>query len=248
LGIQYELALCKKRTMNKLALITGASKGIGKAISEKLASQGIDLIITSRGRADLEALKSNLENTYGVTVFVFAADLSKKDGVRSFTDFVKGLKRNLDILVNNAGAFTQGGLMTEPEGALETQIDTNLYSAYYTTRGLIGLIRKAKHGHIFNICSIASLQAYPNSGAYTISKFAMLGFSKSLRAELLPEKIKVTSIMPGATYTSSWEASGLPESRFIKATDIADTLWAAYSLSPSALVEDIVIRPLEGDI
>ncbi|MFT5884072.1 MAG: short-subunit dehydrogenase [Arcticibacterium sp.] len=248
MGIQYELALCKKRTMNKLALITGASKGIGKAISEKLASQGIDLIITSRGQSDLDTLKSKLEASYKISVLAFAADLSKKEDVLAFTDFVKKQKRNLDILVNNAGTFAQGNLMTEPDGALETQIDTNLYSAYYTTRGLISLIKNAKHGHIFNICSIASLQAYPNSGAYTISKFAMLGFSKSLRAELLPEKIKVTSIMPGATYTSSWESSDLPESRFIKATDIADTVWSAYSLSPSAVVEDIVIRPLEGDI
>ncbi len=234
--------------MNKLALITGASKGIGRAIAEKFASEGIDLIITSRGHADLNSIKKELEKSHGISVIVFAADLSKKEEVKSFTDFVKSQERSLNILVNNAGTFIMGDLMTEPDGALESQIDTNLYSAYYTTRGLIGLIKESKQGHIFNICSIASLQAYPNSGAYTISKFAMLGFSKSLRAELISEKVKVTSIMPGATYTSSWESSDLPESRFIKALDIADTVWAAYNLSPSALVEDIVIRPVEGDI
>jgi len=234
--------------MNKLAVITGASKGIGRAIAKKFASEGIDLIITSRGLTDLELVKSQIENNNKVDINIFAADLSKKSNVMSFTKFVKNLNRPIDILINNAGTFIKGDLMKEPDGSLESQIDTNLYSAYHTTRGLIDSIRKAPQGHIFNICSIASLQAYPNSGAYTISKFALLGFSKSLRAELLPENIKVTSIMPGATYTSSWEESHLPESRFIKASDIADTVWAAYSLSASAVIEDIVIRPTEGDI
>ena len=234
--------------MKKIAVITGASKGIGKAIAEVLGKNGLDLVITSRSEADLEKVKAELESKYKVIVYLFPADLSKKLDVLSFTEFVKKINRPVDILVNNTGTFIQGELMNEPDGALEAQINTNLYSAYYTTRGLIDLIRKAKQGHIFNICSIASLQAYPNSGAYTISKFAMLGFSKSLRAELLPEKIKVTSIMPGATYTSSWESENLPEARFIQANDIANTVWAAYSLSPSAVIEEIVIRPTEGDI
>jgi short-subunit dehydrogenase len=234
--------------MNKLAVITGASKGIGRAIAEKFASEGIDLIITSRKLADLKLVKSEIEKKHKIEVNIFASDLSIKTEVQSFTNFVNNLNRPIDILVNNAGTFIKGDIMSEPDGSLESQIDTNLYSAYYTTRGLIDSVRKAAQGHIFNICSIASLQAYPNSGAYTISKFALLGFSKSLRAELLPEKIKVTSIMPGATYTSSWEEADLPESRFIKAVDIAETVWAAYSLSSSAVIEDIVIRPTEGDI
>ena len=106
----------------------------------------------------------------------------------------------------------------------------------------------ASAAHIFNVCSIASLAAYAGSGSYSISKFALLGFSKSLREELKKDRIKVTSIMPGATYTSSWEGVGLPESRFMGAKDVADTIWSAYSLSPSAVIEDIIMRPLEGDI
>jgi short-subunit dehydrogenase len=234
--------------MNKLAVITGATKGIGKAIAEKFAENNIDLVITSRGNSDLEAVKVTIEKKYSVIVHIFPTDLSIKKDVQSFANFITNLKRPVDILVNNAGTFIQGDIMSEPDGALEAQIDTNLYSAYYTTRGLIDLIKKSKQAHIFNLCSIASLQAYPNSGAYTISKFALLGFSKSLRAELLPDRIKVTSVMPGATYTSSWEGADIPKSRFIQSNDIADIVWASYNLSPSAVVEDIVIRPTDGDI
>jgi short-subunit dehydrogenase len=234
--------------MNKLAVITGASKGIGKAIAEKFAENNMDLVVTSRGKSALEVVKATLEKKYSILVHIFPSDLSKKKDIESFTKFITNLKRPVDILVNNAGTFMQGDIMSEPDGALEAQMDTNLYSAYYTTRGLIDLIKKSKQAHIFNLCSIASLQAYPNSGAYTISKFALLGFSKSLRAELLPDRIKVTSVMPGATYTSSWEGADIPKSRFIQSSDIADIVWASYCLSPSAVVEDIVIRPTEGDI
>lgn len=234
--------------MSKTAVITGATKGIGKAIAIRLAKEGFDLALTSRTEADLAGFKRELEAEYRIQCLVYTADLSVKTETEAFVTEVKKVFKAVNVLVNNTGTFVQGTLMTEPDGALETQIDTNLYSAYYTTRGLIDLIRKAEGAHIFNMCSIASLQAYPGSGSYSISKFALLGFSKSLREELKPEGIKVTSIMPGATFTSSWEGVDLPESRFISAKDVADTVWSAYSLSPSALIEEIVMRPLEGDI
>jgi short-subunit dehydrogenase len=234
--------------MKKTAVITGGTKGIGRAIAIRFAKEGFDLALTSRTEKDLISLKKELEESYAIHCMTFAADLSKKSETIQFTEKVKETFEKINVLVNNTGTFVQGALMTEPDGALETQIDTNVYSAYYTTRGLIDLILKAEAAHIFNICSIASLQAYAGSGSYSISKFALLGFSKSLREELKPKGIKVTSIMPGATYTSSWEGVDLPESRFISSDDIADTVWAAYKLSPSALIEEIIIRPLEGDI
>jgi len=103
-------------------------------------------------------------------------------------------------------------------------------------------------GHIFNMCSIASITAYPNGGSYSISKFALLGFSKVLREELKDKNIKVTSIMPGATWSASWAGVDLPESRLMQATDIAKIVWSALEMSPSAVIEDIVIRPQLGDL
>ena len=103
-------------------------------------------------------------------------------------------------------------------------------------------------GHIFNICSIASIQAYPNGGSYSISKFALLGMGKNLREELKPHGVKVTNILPGATYTDSWAASGLPPERFMTPQDVAAMVVCAANLSPAACVEEIIMRPQLGDI
>ena len=109
------------------------------------------------------------------------------------------------------------------------------------------MLKKGK-GHIFNICSIASLNAYENGGSYSISKFALLGFSKNLRLELKDKGIKVTAVCPGAVYTNSWAGSGVDPKRIMEANDIAEMIYAATQLSPQAVVEDIVMRPLLGDL
>jgi short-subunit dehydrogenase len=127
-------------------------------------------------------------------------------------------------------------------------IDVNLYTAYRLTRKILPAMKSNKSGHIFNMCSVASLKAYRNGGAYSISKYALLGFSENLREELKPYGIKVTAICPGATHTPSWEGSGVPEDRIMEAGDIAEMLWSAYKLSSQANVEMIVMRPVKGDL
>jgi short-subunit dehydrogenase len=234
--------------MNKLAVVSGSSKGIGKAIAINFAAKGFDVVLASRNLVTLNDLKIQIENDFKVNCFVFQADLSIKSEVIAFGDFVLSLNRPIDVLVNNAGVFLPGQIQNEEEGVLEAQINTNLYSAYNLTRKLISKLTAQQYGHIFNICSIASLQAYAHSGSYTISKFAMLGFSKSLRDEMKNQNVKVTSVMPGATLTDSWAGVDLPVERFIQSEDIAKMIWSCYELSPSAVVEDLVIRPQLGDI
>jgi short-subunit dehydrogenase len=107
---------------------------------------------------------------------------------------------------------------------------------------------KNKSGHIFNMSSIAALSAYHNGGSYSISKFALMGFSKNLREEMKSFNIKVTTVYPGAVYTDSWKNSGVEQERIMEADDIADMVYAASLLSPRACVEDIIIRPLKGDL
>jgi short-subunit dehydrogenase len=231
-----------------LAVITGGSKGIGKAIAEAFAAGGHEILINARNDKELNEAKNSIEKKYGIKCHVFAADLSSKESCKSLVEYIKSLKLPIDALVNNAGKFAQGPLMGVENDDLEQLIETNLYSAFWLTRGLYDLLKTSKNAHIFNICSIASLSAYPNSGAYTVSKFAMLGLSKSLRMELMDDQIKVTSVMPGATYTSSWEGADIPESRFMKASDVAESVWSAFKLSPSAVVEEIILRPILGDI
>jgi short-subunit dehydrogenase len=177
-----------------------------------------------------------------------AFDLARKQEAQLFGQWVLNHVDTVDVLVNNAGSFIPGNISDEPEGALEAMIDINLCSAYHITRTLLPKMIASKTGHIFTMCSIASLGAYPNGGAYSISKFALLGFTKNLRRELQPHGIKVTAIIPGAAYTDSWKASGIPEHRIMKADDISAMIYSATQLSPQAVVEEIVIRPQLGDL
>jgi short-subunit dehydrogenase len=234
--------------MAKLLVVTGGSKGIGRAILEKFAAGGFDVCTCSRNKNDLEKLAIELTGRYAIKVHYLVADMTRKDQVKAFTDHVSSLARPVDVLVNNAGHFLPGQVIGEPEGALESMIESNVYSAYYTTRGLVSAMKASKTGHIFNMCSIASIKAYPNGGSYTISKFALLGLSKVLREELKESGIRVTAVMPGATLTASWEGTTLPTERFMSSEDVADIIWSTHALSPRSVVEEILIRPQLGDI
>lgn len=235
--------------MHKLIVVTGGSKGIGRAILKKFASQGFDVATCSRNEAELKELEVSFRKAFpAIEVITFKADMAEKAQVKSFTAFIESLHRQVHVLVNNAGYFLPGEIVTEPEGTLESMINANLYSAYYTTRGIVPLMKKSKAGHVFNICSIASIKAYANGGSYAISKFAMLGMTKCLREELKNDGIRVTAVMPGATKTRSWEGSDLPDDRFMTIEDVAETIYSAHSLSPRSVVEEIIIRPQLGDI
>ncbi|MEM9339038.1 MAG: SDR family oxidoreductase [Bacteroidota bacterium] len=231
-----------------LVVVTGGSKGIGRAILERFANEKFTLVTCSRNETDLERLKEAFLKTYEVPVHVMKADLSKKEEAAGFISFVQSIGKTVEVLVNNSGKFIPGLVHEEEEGKLEQMIDTNLFSAYHVSRGLIPQMKKQKNGHIFNICSVASLHAYPNGGSYSISKFAMYGFSKALREEMKEFGIRVTAVLPGAVLTSSWDGVDLPEERFIKSEDVAETIYSAYQLSERTVIEDLIIRPQLGDI
>lgn len=235
--------------MRKLIIVTGGSQGIGRAILSKFVAEGFDAVTCARHGADLEVLKAQVEKLNpGATVFIRQTDMSVKEEVKAFGEFVMSLNRPINVLVNNAGYFVPGEISTEPEGNLESMLNANLYSAYHFTRAIVPHMKSLRIGHIFNMCSIASIQAYNNGGSYAISKFALLGLSKCLREELKPYRIRVTAVIPGATKTRSWEGAGLPDDRFIHVDDVAQSVFSAYSLSPNSVVEEIIIRPQEGDI
>jgi short-subunit dehydrogenase len=235
--------------MNRKAVVTGATKGIGRAIAETLASEGYDLAVCSRTEHQLEDLKKDFAQRFPyITVFTKVVDMSKKDEVIQFGHDIAAEWLKLDVLVNNAGAFYPGGILEEDDVDIERMIETNLYSAYYLTQTVLHLMLTQKKGHIFNMCSIASTQPYKNGSNYSISKFALLGFSKNLREELKPKGIKVTSILPGATWTESWAGYEAPPERLMQPRDIAEVVLSALKMSSGAVIEDIVLRPLLGDI
>ena len=234
--------------MKRSIIVTGGTRGIGRAVINLFADKGFDVVTCARSEADLAGLQAEMNTKYPeVTINYMVVDLSVREEIYRFVEFARSHVHSLDVLVNNTGIFIPGKITEEKEGTLEKMLSTNLTSAYYITRGLIKPIENAK-GHIFNMCSTASIMPYANGGSYCISKFAMLGMTKVLREEMKSFGVKVTAIMPGATLTSSWEGTDLSEDRFMKANDVAHAVWHAYAMSPRSVVEEIVIRPQLGDI
>jgi short-subunit dehydrogenase len=228
-------------------IITGASKGIGKAIAMEFASQGHNLILCSRNGVALYKTVEALQTQYpSISIKATTFDLSI--AAAAFGNWVLDTGWVPDVLINNAGLFEPGSVHNEPEGLLDHQMATNVYSAYHLTRTVLPKMMERRAGHIFNICSIASLHAYKNGGAYSISKFAMDGFSRNLREEMKEYGIKVTAVYPGAVLTDSWGDYDNSNHRIMEAADVAKMIYAASQLSPGACVEQIILRPQLGDL
>ena len=231
------------------AVITGSTKGIGRAVLLALAKEGWNVAATSRNLEDLEALQAEVTQTYpGQECLIHWVDFAEKEETIKYGEDILAIWPEIDLLVNNAGVFLPGSVHGEDDGALESTMALNLYSPYYLTRTLLPGMMKRRQGHIINMCSIASFMSYTNGGSYTISKFAMLGFSKALREEMKPHGIKVTSIMPGATWSASWGNAPYALDRLMPAEDVAEAVLACTRMGPSSVVEEIIIRPQLGDL
>lgn len=231
-------------------VVTGASRGIGFAILEKFAAAGWQLAFCSKQQESVDTAHNKLRSAYpNLNILARACDMSQKEEVIAFGQSCLDTFGQIDILVNNAGIYIPGSIASSEESeALEQLIQVNLYSAYWLGKIIVPQMIAQRSGHIFNMSSIAGLQAYANGGAYAISKFALTGYTRTLREELKTQNIRVTGLYPGATLTDSWSGTDLPASRFVQASDIADIVFSTYQLSPSAVVEDIIIRPQLGDI
>ena len=237
-----------EKTSSENVIITGGSKGIGKAIAEKFAAEGKTVLLCARNESTLLESAVSLRSTYPMaTIKTFIADLSQKEQVRIFADWC--LQQGTPaILVNNAGLYLPGNASDEPEGQIEMMMNVNFFSAYYLSRQLLPVMLQEGSGHIFNICSIASQRAYEGGGSYSISKFALNGFSQNLRHELKNTGVKVTAVFPGAVLTDSWGDFDNSKKRIMEAEDVALMILAASKLSKQAVVEEITMRPQLGDL
>ena len=235
--------------MNPSILVSGCTKGIGLAIVNIFSANGFNVAGCARNSSELKLLHTNLTQNYPNQEFFFeSCDVSNTESLKQFAKKAIHTFKSIEVLVNNAGIFMPGTIIDEPENALEIQFQTNVASAYYLCQIIGKNMLEAGHGHIFNICSTASITAYTNGGSYCISKYAMLGLNQVLRQELKDKNIKVTALLPGATLTDSWKGTELPDERFIPANDIAKLVYNAYTLSPQTNVEEILVRPIKGDI
>lgn len=231
-----------------LAIVTGASKGIGQSIAAAFAAEGYQLLICSRSAANLQEAADTIRKLHpSALIKTMEADFSDMASVKTFGEWC--LQQGTpSVLVNNAGVYLPGNLSDEAAGNMERTMNINFFSAYHLTRQLLPAMKAAGSGHIFNISSIAGLAAYEGGGSYSVSKFALAGFSKNLRHELKSSGIKVTTVFPGAVMTDSWKGFDNSSNRIMETADIAAMVLAASRLSPQATVEEIIIRPQLGDL
>lgn len=228
-----------------LAVISGATKGIGNAVTMAFAELGFDLALGARGMKELETLKGELNKRFpGIKVMVKRADFSNKVQVLEFTNAVKREFSNVEVIINNIGMYCEGTVSDEKEGLLEKNIETNLYSAYYLTRPFLEEMKHKKRGHIFNICSVVSKTPRKEAASYSISKFALLGFNKVLAGEMRDYEVKVTAVLPGSVNTASWDGIDAPKEEFVQPEDIAKAIICAYRTSEHAFIEEITIKPV----
>ncbi|MDR1197428.1 MAG: SDR family NAD(P)-dependent oxidoreductase [Prevotellaceae bacterium] len=240
--------------MKKIALVTGATSGIGKATAIMLAGCGFNLIITGRREERLAELKSQLEIKYKAEALPLCFDIRNRNEVCNTVNNLPEQWKNIDVLVNNAGLAV--GLNHIQDGLFddwERMIDTNIRGLLYITRCVAPLMIKNRRGHIINICSVAGKDVYEKGNVYCATKYAVDALSKAMRIDMLKHGIKVTNVCPGAVETEFSIVRFKDDTAQAKATyagmtpltgdDIAGVIKFAISLPPHVCINDIVVTP-----
>lgn len=233
----------------KNALITAATKGIGRAVAIAFAKENINLAICARNENDLAAFKAELSAINpNINIFTAATDVSIKAEVLSFAAAAEKELGAISIIVNNAGIYEPNPILDDSDDAFEKSINTNLQPAYLLYRYFGKSMIAAGSGHIFNICSVAALNPIAEAGTYSVTKFALLGLTKVMRLEMQQHGVKVTAIIPGSTLTSSWDGMKVEKDTMVLPEDIASAIINIYKMSPGANVDEIIIKPAGGQI
>jgi len=230
-----------------VVVVTGASQGIGKAVAERFAGEGARIALWSRTESKLEAVAERCREQ-GAEAMVCPCDVTDDEDVQNAADAVLSEWGAPDVLVNNAGAFTPAPIDETSADAFRSQVDVNLNAPYVVTKQFLSPMREAGSGHLFFMGSIASITAYPGSVAYCAAKHGLLGLARVVREETKEDALRVTTVMPGATRTPSWDGTELPDERFMAPDDVAEAVYDAFHLSPRTVVEEILLRPQEGDV
>ncbi|MEX0820664.1 MAG: SDR family oxidoreductase [Rhodothermales bacterium] len=231
-----------------IVLVTGASQGIGRAAAVAFSDlEGARLALVSRNES---LLQETLEQcrARGAEADYFLCDVTDESAVAEMAASVGRRFGTPDVLINNAGLFEPGGMADMTVDVFRRQVEANLTSAFIVTRAFLNGMLDRGTGHLFYMCSVASVKAYPGGAAYCAAKHGLLGLARVVRAETREAGLRVTAVMPGATYTRSWESSDLPEERFMPPEDVGKAMVDVYGLSDRSVVEEILIRPQLGDV
>ncbi|MGQ9871570.1 SDR family oxidoreductase [Leptodesmis sp.] len=235
--------------LERRALVTGASSGIGKSTAIAFAQQGIDLALVSRNQPQLEAV-ADTAAAYGVKVQVYPMDLSEVHRVREAITQIVENSGFINILVNNAGMGYTKDLFDTSLTDWQRVIDLNLTSVFQCIQGVLPSMRQRRQGTIINVTSIAAHQTFPGWGAYCVSKFGLAALSKTLAAEERAHGIRVTSISPGSVNTSIWDTetvnADFDRSQMLTPEVVAQFILQAALLPEQAVIEDLILMPNAG--
>lgn len=237
-----------------IALITGATSGIGEALANKLAANGYNIIISGRREDRLNKLSKKISDKYGASVLPLCFDVRSKSEVEKYLGSLPERWKKIDVLINNAGLAV--GLDPINNGEYddwERMIDTNVKGLLYVTKVVSNLMIPNKSGHIINLCSIAGKEVYPNGNVYCASKHAVNAITQGTRIDLLKYNIKVSQICPGAVETEfsdvrfkgdKAKASNVYRGfKPLKAEDIANAILFMIQCPPHVNINDMVIMP-----
>lgn len=231
-------------------VITGASQGIGAAIAAVFASElrGCRLALVARTEKSLAKVAARCRRLGAGAAEVFPCDVSDETSVAQMAEAVRSRFGEADVLINNAGLFRSAPFLEQSVQEFDALLSVNARSVFLVSRAFVPGMVKRWRGDVFNMSSIAGLDAYPNGAGYCAAKFAVTGLSKVMREELREKGVRVTVVHPGATWSPSWQGSGVDPKRIMPADDVARSFFDIYRLSRRTVVEEIVLRPQLGDV
>jgi NAD(P)-dependent dehydrogenase (short-subunit alcohol dehydrogenase family) len=227
----------------KVALVTGATKGIGKAIALGLSELEYQLVVVGRDKTDLEEVSNTINENSQIAPLIFQIDITDYAAVKEMVERVKSELGKIDVLVNNAGVYFDGTCDTS-EADFKKMLDINLTAQFVILQEVVPIMKKQKSGYIFNVASRAGKIGFAGSGSCCASKFGLVGLSESLYKELVPLGIGVTALCPGWVNTKMAVEAGTPleEKEMIEPEDIFKTIQWLLSLSPGACVKEVVLE------
>jgi NAD(P)-dependent dehydrogenase (short-subunit alcohol dehydrogenase family) len=229
--------------------VTGASRGIGRAIAHGLAQAGYDVALVSRSLDTLKPVEESLLS-YGVVAKAYAVDLAEQEGLRDRLAAVLDDFGPLGVVVNNAGMGYTGALDTMPLADWQRVIDLNVTSVFQCLQAVLPVLRASGGGTIVNIASVAAQSAFPDWGAYTVSKAALVALSRVLAVEERPHGIRVVTVSPGAVNTPLWDTdtvqADFDRSSMLTPEIVAQTVLYAILMPPQAVIEDLTLMPAGG--
>ncbi|RZK11357.1 MAG: SDR family oxidoreductase [Flavobacterium sp.] len=228
-------------------LITGGSRGIGKGIALELNRAGHNLLLVAKTFNNLENAKNEMPDQ-NLRTEIFECDLSQESEIDKLLSYSESIDFKPDVLVFDAGSARVGSLTESSFEDLKAVMDLNVYQVYHAVKRYYPILKQSNRARIYIIGSTASYEAYPSYPLYGLSKWSLRGYSLTLRQELMKDNIGVTLIHPGVTLTDQWNGINLPENKYIVPADIGKLVSATLNLSEHALVEELTVKPVSGDL